>query len=68
MATKKNKNAKGLGDLPDFTFNEPKKAVIRFNSACVVALAVDEENGTIRGNLIDELAGERYSFEAVYKE
>lgn len=68
MATRKTRNAKGVGDLPDFTYDEPKKAVIRFNNACIVGIAVDVENGTVSGSVFDDLAGEEFSFEAVYRE
>ena len=53
MATKK-KNLRGVGS-PDFTYNEPLRIIVRFNSENVVALAIDRENLAITGKVMDEV-------------
>ena len=40
---------------PDFTYNEPLRIIVRFNSENVVALAIDRENLLIAGKVMDEV-------------
>lgn len=44
----------------DFTFNNPCRAVIRFNSANVLDVLVDLEQLTIAGTLYDEVNSKEY--------
>lgn len=60
---------KGVGDLPDFTYENANPTVfVRFNSALVVGLHVDVENNAVQGVVVDELNGESYPFSAYYIE
>lgn len=67
MATKSLK--KGLGDLPDFTYDNVNPTVfVRFNSACVVGLHLDLDNKKVEGVVIDEINEASYPFEVAYDE
>lgn len=60
---------KGVGDLPDFTYDNVNPTVfVRFNSACVVGLHVDFENTKVVGVVIDEINEAEYPFEVAYSE
>ena len=45
----------------DFTFNNPCRAVVRFNASNVLEFVVDLEQLTVLGNLYDEVTGKEYS-------
>ena len=60
MAKAKAKNLRGAGS-PDFTYNEPLRAVIRFNSENVLGIAIDRDNDAVTGGLIDEINGKTYT-------
>lgn len=45
----------------DFTFNNPSRAVIRFNSSKVLELNVDLEQLAVLGVLYDEVNKKEYS-------
>lgn len=45
----------------DFTFNNPCKAVVRFNASNVLEFVVDLEQLTVLGNLYDEVNNKEYS-------
>ena len=69
MATKSTKNLRGVGDLPDFTFENPNPtAYLRFNSALVLGVHIDLENKKVVGIVIDELNEANYPFEVAYDE
>lgn len=69
MATKNTKNLRGVGDYPDFTFDNVNPTVfVRFNSACVLGVHIDVENKTVQGVVIDELNETSETFEATYGE
>lgn len=55
--TVKNRNV----NETDFTFNEPKNVVIRFNSAAVLSISLDLDNMSLSGKLTDELTGTVYN-------
>ena len=56
------KNLKSGNELEnDFTFNEPKEVVIRFNSANVLKIKIDRTANTISGTLNDEITGTNYT-------
>ena len=56
------KNLKSGNELEtDFTFNEPKEVVIRFNSANVLKIKIDRTANTINGTLNDEITGTKYT-------
>lgn len=59
MAKAKSKNLRGAGS-PDFTYNEPLRAVIRFNSENVLIFDIDRENDAVSGRLVDEVNGTAY--------
>ena len=60
---------KGVGDLPDFTYDNVNPTVfVRFNSACVVGLHVDLDNTKVEGVVIDEINEASYPFEVAYDE
>ena len=44
----------------DFTFNEPCKAVIRFNAKNVLDILVDLEQLSVTGTLYDEVDNKEY--------
>ena len=69
MATKSTKNLRGVGDLPDFTYDNVNPTVfVRFNASCVVGVHVDLENKKIVGVVMDELNEASYPFEVAYDE
>lgn len=59
MAKAKSKNLRGVGS-PDFTYNEPLTAVVRFNSENVLTFYIDRDNNEVNGRLVDEVNGTAY--------
>lgn len=57
MARRKLSNSTPVkaASLPDATFRNPLNAVIRFNSACVLAVDVDTEQNTVSLVMEDEI-------------
>ena len=56
-AAPKSRNA----DLTDDTFRNPVHALIRFNSACVVFIEIDNEHNTASVQLTNDLTGAKLS-------
>lgn len=56
-AAPKSRNA----DLTDDTFRNPVQALIRFNSACVVFIEIDNEQNTASVQLTNDLTGAKLS-------
>ena len=56
-AAPKSRNA----DLTDSTFRNPVQALIRFNSACVVFIEIDNEQNTASVQLTNDLTGVKFS-------
>lgn len=56
-AAPKNRNS----DLTDATFRNPVQALIRFNSACVVFIEIDNEQNTASVQLTNDLTGVKLS-------
>lgn len=63
-AAPKTRNA----DLTDDTFRNPVQALIRFNSACVVFIEIDNEQNTASVQLTNDLTGVKLSGTADLKE
>lgn len=59
MAKAKNVKNRNVTET-DFTFNEPKNVVIRFNSAAVLSINLDMDNMSLSGKLTDEVTGAVY--------
>ena len=56
-AAPKSRNAEGT----DNTFRNPVQALIRFNSACVVFIEIDNEQNTASVQLTNDLTGVKMS-------